>query len=29
MAIVFGSIDSAWKWVKAQTLGLFGRRRPA
>jgi lipopolysaccharide export system permease protein len=29
MAIVFGSIDSAWKWLKMRTLGLFGWRRPA
>jgi lipopolysaccharide export system permease protein len=29
MAFLFGSIDSAWKWVKMRMIGLIGRRRPA
>jgi lipopolysaccharide export system permease protein len=27
LAIVFGSIDLAWKWLKGRSLALFGRRR--
>jgi lipopolysaccharide export system permease protein len=28
-AIVFGSIDAVWTWLKLRTIALFGRRRPA
>jgi lipopolysaccharide export system permease protein len=27
LAIVFGSIELAWKWLKGRSLALFGRRR--
>jgi len=29
LAIVFGTIDDAWTWLRARWLILFGRRRPA
>ena len=29
LAIVFGSIDLAWKWLKMRALALVGRRRTA
>jgi lipopolysaccharide export system permease protein len=28
-AIVFGTIDAVWKWLKLRMIALFGRRRPA
>lgn len=28
-AIVFGTIDAVWKWLKLRTIALFGWRRPA
>jgi lipopolysaccharide export system permease protein len=29
LAIVFGTIDAGWKWLKLRMITLFGRRRPA
>jgi lipopolysaccharide export system permease protein len=29
LAVVFGTIDDAWTWLRARWLILFGRRRPA
>ena len=29
LAIMFGAIDAAWRWLKVRLLSLFRRRRPA
>ena len=28
-AVVFGSIDDVWRWIRLRWLSVFGRRRPA
>ena len=28
-AVVFGSIDDGWRWLKRRWFALFRRRRPA
>jgi lipopolysaccharide export system permease protein len=28
-ALVFGTIDDCWRWLKRRWFGVFGRRRPA
>ena len=28
-AVVFGTIDDIWRWLKRRWVGLIGRRRPA